>query len=378
MRRTGINRAAAALALVAAGGLLSSSPATARERELRLNQIQVIGTHNSYHVEASPIEEAARAQVDPIGELALEYGHPALTQQFSDEAVRQIELDVFADPAGGLYAAPLIRALTGEGPYDPAMAQPGFKVLHLQDIDYRSTCLTLASCLTELKTWSDGHRSHVPIAVLIELKDDPLVLPGAPPLVTPVPWTGPLMDQLDAQIRSVFPPRRLITPDAVRDGARTLEAAVRHEGWPSIADSRGKVMFLMDNAGSYRTTYLAGHPSLRGRVLFTNSRPGQPDAAFVEENDPTGAHQAQIAEEVRQGYLVRTRADADTVQARTGDTSQRDAALASGAQWVSTDYPVPGIAARFGTSYVAQLPGGVTVRCNPISAPDRCRAPAHP
>jgi hypothetical protein len=372
---------AAALAVSAAVviGLPGGSSAAAaagpgsRSRGLRLNEIQVIGTHNSYHVEASAAEKALRSQVDPEGELTLEYGHPVLAEQLSKENVRQLELDVFADPAGGLYANPLIRELTGGGPYDPVMRQPGFKVLHIQDVDYRSNCLTLHSCLTQLRAWSDVHRSHVPVAVLLELKDEPVVLPGAPPLTVPVLWNRSLMDALDAQIRSVFGPRRLITPDDVRGGQPTLESAVLRRGWPTLDASQGKVMFLMDNAGAYRTTYLAGHPSLRGRVLFTNSTPGQPDAAFVEENDPTGANQGRIRSEVTAGYLVRTRADADTVQARTGDTTRRDLALASGAQWVSTDYPVPGLAARFGTSYVAQLPGGAVVRCNPVSAPPRCQ-----
>jgi hypothetical protein len=36
----------------------------------------------------------------------------------------------------------------------------------------------------------------------------------------------------------------------------------------------------------------------------------------------------------------------------------RDAALASGAQWVSTDWPAPGMATRFdGSPSVAQIPG---------------------
>ena len=77
---------------------------------------------------------------------------------------------------------------------------------------------------------------------------------------------------------------------------------------------------------------------------------------------------------MRRGYVVRTRADADTRQARTGDTTMRDAALASGAQWVSTDYPAPGMSSRFGTSYVAQLPGGAAARCNPVNAPATCRS----
>lgn len=341
---------------------------------VRLNEVQVIGTHNSYHVEASPEEEALRAGMDPAAEKALEYGHPPLAEQLSGENVRQIELDVFADPVGGLYAKPLIRTLTGGGPYDPAMAEPGFKVLHLQDVDYRSNCVTLQFCLTQIKDWSDAHGKHVPVTVLIELMDQPVTFPGAPELTDPVPWDGPLMDALDEQIRSVFGECRMITPDDVRAGRATLESAILGHGWPTVRSSLGKVMFLMDNGSSYRTTYLDGHPSLRGRVLFTNSVPGEPDAAFIKENDPTGANQARIQGEVAAGYMVRTRADADTVQARTGDTTQRDLALASGAQWVSTDYPVPGIASRFGTDYVAQLPGGAAVRCNPVNAPPGCNS----
>ena len=54
----------------------------------------------------------------------------------------QIELDVFADASGGLYDDP---GCAGPGepvdpdPYDPAtpaMAAPGFKVLHIQDVDF--------------------------------------------------------------------------------------------------------------------------------------------------------------------------------------------------------------------------------------------------
>jgi Phosphoinositide phospholipase C, Ca2+-dependent len=191
----------------------------------------------------------------------------------------------------------------------------------------------------------------------------------------PLPWTAERMDTVDRDIRSVFRSRDLLTPDDVRGSSPTLENAVLTRGWPTLRRTLGKVMFLMDNDGTYRDSYLAGHPSLQGRVLFTNSLPGQPDAAFVKDNDPTGAtNLARIQDEVRRGYMVRTRADADTVQARTGDTTMRDAALASGAQWVSTDYQVASLSARFGTGYVVQIPGGRIARCTPI-APVNAPAP---
>jgi hypothetical protein len=129
-------------------------------------------------------------------------------------------------------------------------------------------------------------------------------------------------------------------------------------------------MFLMDNGGGYRTSYLAGHPSLEDRVLFTNANPGDADAAFVKRNDALA--EDEIRGLVEAGYVVRTRADAETVQARLGDTSLRDAALRSGAQWVSTDYPAPDLAVGFTTDYVVEIPGGTVARCNPVNAPVDC------
>jgi hypothetical protein len=246
-------------------------------------------------------------------------------------------------------------------------------VLHVQEIDFLTRCLTFVRCLRQVRRWSDAHPTHLPLAILVELKDSPIPDPVGAGFVTPHPIGPAELDALDDEIRSVFPPSRVITPDVVRGSYSTLEDAVLAHNWPRLGDARGKVMFLMDNAGHHRADYLAGHPNLEGRMLFTNANPGDADAAFVKRNDPLGANAAAIRELVRLGYVVRTRADADTVQARTGDTTMRDAALASGAQWISTDYPVPGLSAPFGTDYVAQIPGGSPARCNPVTTGPHCR-----
>jgi hypothetical protein len=372
--------AAARRALVAAAPaaalclLVAATPAAAAPRVVRLNDIQVIGSHNSYHVEPAGPEKALRAGSGLIDETTLEYSWGPLAWQLDREDVRQLELDLWADPAGGLYAAPRLRALAGLGPYDAAMQAPGIKVLHVQDYDYRTTCLSFVACLRGIRGWSDAHPGHVPIAILLELKDLPL--PPQIPATVPLLWTTGRMAAIDREIRSVFPRDRIVEPDDVRGTRRTLEAAVLHDGWPTLAASRGKVLFLMDNAEPYRSRYLAGHSSLRRRVLFTNSTPGSPDAAFVEQNDPRGANAGAIRRLVRAGYVVRTRADEDTREARADDTSRRQAALATGAQWVSTDYPFPGIAARFGTGYDVRLPNNRPARCNPVRAPRRCRSAA--
>lgn len=345
------------------------------DRCLRLNQTQVIGSHNSYHVQPrEPLWSALRS-FDPLLAAGIEYTHSPLGVQFDDEEVRQIELDVFADSTGGLYDQRVIMPLLGL-PADsgiPELEQPGFKVLHIQEIDFETTCWTFVQCLQQVKVWSDAHPRHLPIAILVELKDAPIPDPLQLGFVQPQPIGPAELDALDAEIRSVFPEQQMLTPDDVRGSHATLDEAIVTDGWPTLGAARGEVMFLMDNAGHYRTDYVAGHPNLDGRVLFTNANPGEPDAAFVKRNDPLGANTAVIQDLVRRGYLVRTRADADTIQARTGDTTQRDAAFLSGAQLVSTDYPVPGRATPLGTDYVAQIPDGHPARCNPINTGTHCR-----
>jgi hypothetical protein len=130
--------------------------------------------------------------------------------------------------------------------------------------------------------------------------------------------------------------------------------------------ARGKVLFLMDQK-KMGPVYLAGHPSLKGRILFTNADPGTPDAAFIEEND---AAAEEINALVKQGYLIRTRSDSDTKEARADDTSRRDVVLASGAQIISTDYPA---SERAATGYEVELPGNAVARCNPLLRDAACK-----
>jgi hypothetical protein len=341
-------------------------------RCVHLNEIQVLGSHNSYHIR--PLEPLWSALLDFLFIFyQLDYTHIPLDQQFDTQGIRQIELDVWADPQGGLYANRNVMSLfslpTASGL--PELDQPGFKVLHIADVDFQSGCFTFVQCLQTIKAWSDAHPGHLPLAVLVEAKDDATPDFLQVGFVTPVLLDTAQFDALDAEIRSVLPPEKLITPDDVRRDFPTLEDAVLQYGWPTLGESRGKIMFMLDNGGHYRTDYLAGHPSLAGRVLFTSANPGNADAGFIKLNNSKGD---PIADRVAAGYVVRTRADADTEEARVNDTSTRDAAIASGAQWVSTDYPVPN--PDFGTGYFVEIPDGHPARCNPINAPFGCRSTA--
>ena len=325
------------------------------DSKLRLNQIQVLGSHNSYHGQPFPQVLAAIAKVGAAGAASLDYAHRPIAQQFP-LGVRQLELDVWSDPQGGKYAHPSLLETLHLPPPDPKiMNRPGFKVIHQADIDTNSTCLTFVICLQAVKAWSDANPGHVPIMIDVEMKDAS---------VTPATF-----DALNAEIRSVLKPDDLITPDDVRGNDASLGHAIRTRGWPTLGAVRGRVMFMLDNE-NFAPIELQGHPSLRGEILFASSVPGADDAAVAKLNDPI-ADAAKIKAALAANMLVRTRADADTVQARADDTTMRDAALSGGAQFVSTDYEVPD--PRLGP-YAVKIPGGTPARCNPVTAPPGCTA----
>jgi hypothetical protein len=363
--------ASAALVVAATTGFAQQTAQAEQDKTVKVNQIQVIGSHNSYHSGFAPSERKYLETKNPKALRALDYSHAPLPDQL-DGGVRQIEIDVFADAKGGRYAhlpiddATVKAGLPADPNFDPKheMDKPGFKVMHVQGMDERSTCHTFVKCITVVREWSKQHPQHLPIFILVETKEDGgKQREGA---IATEPFTKPVFDALDAEIRSVYHSGEYITPDEVRGNAATLNDAIRAGGWPTLEKARGKVVFLLDQR-KIETIYTDSHPSLKGRVLFTNGEPGKPDAAFTEENNGS---KETIDALVKQGYLVRTRTDEGTEQARTNDTTRRDLALSTGAQMISTDYP-PSEPSQW-SSFVVKFPDGLVARCNPVNKPEGC------
>lgn len=291
---------------------------------LRLNQVQVLGTHNSYHRRPSSGVPGAWSN----------YAHPELEVQLDEQGIRSVELDI--------------------------SNTDGFSVGHDPYFDDRSNCSPLAACLRRLRRWSDQHPGHIPIFILLEPKDPS-------PVFDPVrdAWDERAFNRLDKAVRSVLHPDDLVTPDDVRGNESTLREAVVNKGWPTLDAVRGKFVVVL-NRIALRREYLDGNPSLEGRAMFVPAYENAPSAAFIEHDQPV---EAEIRRLVEKGFIVRTRADADGVEVRAEDQSRSDAAIHSGAQIVSTDYPVPDVTI---SDYVVRLPNQRTLRCNPINAPSRC------
>lgn len=339
---------------------------------IRLNQIQLLGTHNSY--KRAPTQELVDLldTVQPGWANDILYEHRPLSRQLEELGIRQIELDIFADPKGGKYAEPAGAVLAKDEQFidRDEMLQPGFKVLHTQDVDYRTNCLTFRSCLSEVRDWSLENPDHLPILILVEVKDRSHEDFGPISFETPVPVDEPLIYKIDEEIRSIFSEEQIISPDDVRKGFDSLEEAILTNGWPTLSESRGRILFGLDNTGEHREAYLSESPNLSGRAMFVSSEPGEPSSAFIKMNDAIDSYQ-QIKERAAAGYLIRTRSDIPLYEARTGDTKRLVAALTSGAQYVSTDFPEP---SPFGSNYIVTFPESVSPgRCNPVNTPVICQ-----
>ena len=328
---------------------------------LKMNQIQVVGSHNSYKAAIAPKEMAVLRARNPKAADTLDYSHESLTEQLNAGA-RQLELDFVYDPEGGRYASPLGRKLVADTtPYDlEPLKAPGMKVIHVPDIDYRSVCPRLADCFREIKAWSDRHPEHVPILIIFNLKQDQLKIPGAVPLL---PFDSKAMDAVDAEMRAIFRPDQLITPDKVQGKFSTLREAAAAGAWPTLKQARGKFLLAMDESPDVVAVYRGARRNLEGRAMFINTDEASSAAAYITLNDPIN-DSPRIKAALKAGLIVRTRADADTWEARHNDRRPQTAAFASGAQYVSTDYMHPD--KRF-SDYETHLPGGGLARLNPVT-----------
>jgi hypothetical protein len=273
----------------------------------------------------------------------LNYSHLSLSDQLN-LGLRNLEIDVYYDPAGGRYAHPLGEKLLKAANITPwpredadDLNTPGFKAMHDADFDFRTCHIAFERSLKELREWSDSHPGHEPIVLTMNAEQEDRKVPGA---AQPAPFDQNVLKLLSSTIESGLGRNHLLTPDDVRGRAHTLREAVQTHGWPPLSRCRGKFIFVLDEGGDTRARYLAAFPGLRGAALFPDADPGTDEAAIFIMNDPA-RDEAKIRSLVDQGFMVRTRADSDTKEARASDHTRFEAALRSGAQIITTDYYIP-------------------------------------
>ena len=331
---------------------------------LALSTLQMIGSHNSYK-KAMPANVMALLKwVEPAVAQGLDYSHIPIEEQLA-LGLRVFEIDVFHDPEGERYSRPLGRGLH---PLTPAFNEweqaqldaPGLKVLHIQDIDYRSHCLTFRECLETFRDFSDANPGHLPIFISLNLKTSPIEVPGS---TTPLPFDNAGYLNLHRDLESTLGLDNLVTPSEVQKDSRSLRERITTFGWPVLSELRGRFIFLIDEPVRKTAGYLEEFEK-HERLLFLSVPSDHDQAAILVMNDPLKAFD-DIRARVAKGFLVRTRADADTVEARSADDTRMRAAFASGAHFISTDYYVPD--ERLKNDYRVRFPEGGYARQSPRS-----------
>lgn len=301
------------------------------DANLRINQIQVVGSHNSYHTQPSEPFFSQIIAAYPAA-AAWAYNHPPLDVQL-DRGVRSFELDLYFDP-------------------------DAIKILHVPRYDAESTCETLIDCATVLRDWSRAHPDHVPLSVLLELKEKDKHQAGS----TVLPFDEEALAQMEAELNGVFEPGHLIRPDDVRGKAKTLREAITTTGWPTLEEGRGRIMFILHTGGKPAATYASMHPGLQGATAFLQAYGDEDYAAVYVMNTPTDP---EIPKQVKAGFIVRTRADAGLKEAAENNTTRREAAFASGAQIITTDF-FEGSPHKE-TGYVVRIGKGQAARRNVVN-----------
>lgn len=317
----------------------------ARLQGQRVSSLRFLGSHNSYHIAPDAVAANLIRLVAPDGARQLDYTHPPLTEQLEQWGLRQFEWDLYLDSEGGRFASPAAwltaqRQEFDVPPFDPngEMEQPGIKILHAPDFDYRSHNHSLRDGLRELRRWSESQPGHEPVFMLLELKDESYL-----PSTRPEAWEPEGLVHLEREILEELPRESIFAPRDLAADFPTLREAVTERGWPTLAELLGKVVFLLDNEGRVRNRYLDLPGGYRDRLLFTSVAADHPAAAWMKRNDPIG-QEVEIKRLVAQGFMVRTRADAGLAPrllesaTPTERTAQRDAAFRCGAQLISSDF----------------------------------------
>lgn len=296
---------------------------------LRVNHLQMKGTHNSYH---------QRPSGDPLDEW--DYQHAPLAVQLAEQGVRQFELDVH-------YVSDEKR----------------FHVFHLPGADDKSSCPLLRDCLTELKIWSNANPGHHPLFVFIEPKDE------ADRVVDTI--SGRL-GELEAEILAVWPRSRIVTPDDVKGAHATLREAVQAGDWPTLGQTRGKSIFVLleddHEPGSLHAEYTSGNTTLDGKLMFATALESDPYGAILSINSP---HDPRIEAAARAGFIVRTMPGDPFVNGEFTSRADLEAGLNGYAHILSNDDPVP----LRDETYWLDLAGGRPSRCHKL-APSACTAEA--
>ncbi len=253
---------------------------------VKINEIAVIGTHNSYQMLPTPQKYAFEKYLMFISGgkkgTKLNFEMDPYTVQL-ECGIRNLEID--------------IETVDKDG-------EISFIVTHSPISDNTSSAYDFAKGLSEIALWSDNNPKHLPVYLLIEPKGE------VPSINNMKDFSVEYAKELDEIIREVLGDR-LLTPEQTMGKYQSFEEMRMADGWPSLKDVAGKIIVLLHPC-DVTDEYINIDTSLASQAMFPMLRfdsIDKPYASFILDNEPEAATENNKKTIGEKNLMVRTRAD---------------------------------------------------------------------
>lgn len=283
----------------------------AKSQGVKINEIAVVGTHNSYQSLATAPKRALMKTLHVISFGKVENKAIFEMDTFTDQleqGVRNLEIDIVTVDDGDV----------------------NFVVNHQPIIDNVSSAHDFAKALEEIAMWSDNNPNHLPIYLLIEPKGNVVSINNMKN------FSVDYALEFDKVLREKLGDK-LLTPQQAMGEYETLEAMRNADAWPTLEQAQGKVIVLMHPC-SITQEYIDTDTSIKTQAMFPMLRPDNVDksyASFILDNSPESALENNKTTIEEKNLMVRTRAD----DYPDYSDERYDFANNCGSQIITTDYP---------------------------------------
>ena len=279
---------------------------------VKINEIAVIGTHNSYQMLPTPQSRLHEKILKVLynGNMGTKYKFEmdSYTEQL-EHGIRNLEIDIEAVDKNG---------------------EISFVVSHEPIKDNTSSAYDFAEGLREIAMWSDHNPNHLPVYLLIEPKGN------VPSVCHMQNFSIEYAKELDKITREVLGDR-LMTPKKLMGNYETFEEMRTADGWPTLKEAAGKIIVLLHPC-DVTEDYINLDTSLSSQAIFpvlVFEDIERDCASFILDNEPEYAKENNKKTVDEKNLMVRTRADSYP------NFSDERYAFANecGSHIITTDYP---------------------------------------
>lgn len=304
------------------------------EAGIKFNEMSFLATHNSYQTTATDETKKLYGSLSDLtfgiyDDSAIEFESETLTQQLNC-GLRSFEIDIETFDRDG---------------------EISFTCMHSPYFEMSTSCYDFSLMLKEIALWSDNNPDHLPITIIIEPKKNFI------PLKDMKYFSLDYALALDETLRDGLGEKLFTPADMLRDYESFGEMRSADD-WCKVKDMLGKVVVLLHECG-VTEDYIAVDSSIKTQAMFPMLREEDVErdcTSFILCNDPEEL--LEIKDDVigEKKIMVRTRSD------KFGQITdkRREDAFASGANIISTDYPVR--TDNKAGDYVVTFKNGTTVR----------------